>query len=117
MELVGKIVLICFLIALLGAFALVVKLTLCSRTDSEGTENETQEKKPKLEPPTEGDYYTAKLDRMLTDAELQQMGYDGWGLVTILPETYHKYLGTFPEAPCVECTRYIYVFKRYKSEQ
>lgn len=113
MELVWKIFLICLALAMFMALAFLVKCVLFSAAESEETENESQEQKPKLEPPTEGDYYTCKLEKMLTDEELQQMGQSGWGLVTILPETYHTYLGTFPEAPRVERTRYTYVFKRY----
>lgn len=116
MELVGKIFLICLALAMFMALAFLVKCVLFSAAESEETENESQEQKPKLEPPTEGTYYTSKQDSMISDEELQQLDEKGWELVNIIPETYHTYLGTFPEAPRVERTRYIYVFKRNRKE-
>ena len=98
--------------------AVVVFGLLFGREEKERLSVESEEKKePKLNPPSEGSYYTSKQDSMLTDDELQQMDEKGWVLVNVIPESYHDYLGCYPEAPMVLRTRYTYLFRRIKQAE
>ncbi len=116
MEIVGVIV----IVALVAIFFAVVVAAFCwagKAAEQKSDANEEQERKPKLNPPSEGAYYTSKQDRMLTDEELQQMDEKGWVLVNVIPESYHDYLGCYPEAPMVLRTRYTYLFRRIKQAE
>ena len=113
MEKTGVIVIIVVVLAIYF-LALITLLNWTAKKSAEkmAEESESHKKKPKLDPPSEGNYYTCKQENMLADAELSQMEGKGWTLVSVFPESYHDYLGNFPEAPMVTRTRYLYTFKR-----
>lgn len=108
------------IVLLVIIFVAVVFFSHCiasSEAERMAKESEVKKMEPKLNPPSEGNYYTSKQDSLLTDEELQQMDEMGWVMVNIISESYHDYLGCYPEAPMITGTRYIYVFRREKKAE
>lgn len=68
--------------------------------------------KPRIILPTDCDIFSFTISSQLKPEEWQMILNAGWTFLTCNTYQTTEYAGCYPEAPCYNCTKWNYVFRR-----